>query len=182
MILNIHGLDGSCCNTNWRLLCEMFGNPHIVSPQLDYRHLYLDYVESQINSYISDILARDKLDFIVGNSFGGFIATHFSQKYEVSCILTNPCLRPDKSMRKIAPGYMNYSNRATMSYWIDKLQQDTKLWKNVHIIFGDNDEVLDTSLSLKLCKEADIVTILGGHKLRGPEFEFEFKKLVDKLR
>ena len=45
-----------------------------------------------------------------------------------------------------------------------------------------NDEVLDTSLSLKLCKEADIVTISGGHKLRGPEFEFEFKELVDKLR
>lgn len=181
MILNIHGLDGSCYNTNWRLLCSMFNNQHIVSPQLDYRHLYLDYIDSQIDFYIRDIESTDRLDLIVGNSFGGFIALHLSQKYNVPCILTNPCLRPDVGMQTLLPEYLNYSNRLTISYWLKQLRNDPTVWRNTHIIFGKNDEVLDTSLSINLSKGADIITISGNHKLKGSEFELRFKEMVSKL-
>ena len=36
MILNLHGLNGSAHNTNYKLLSEIYYKDIIVSPQIDY--------------------------------------------------------------------------------------------------------------------------------------------------
>lgn len=181
MILNFHGIDGKPKNTNYLLLKEMFPETRIYSPQLNYRGMKLENIICKI---IDDAKSFDKIDFIVGNSFGGFIATYIAHVFHVPFILVNPFLRPDIdiSFEKIIPGYQD-ENKIILESMLSSFCQDSIVFDNAHIIFGDADEVINTYLSkniLEMFTSVDDITISGGHRLSDDRFKEEFKKMVDK--
>ena len=89
MILNLHGLNGSSYNTNYKLLIDLYSKDFIISPQMDY--ILTSPTE------ILDRLKRYKdIDYIVGNSFGGFYAYVLSNMCNIPCLLVNPCIPPER--------------------------------------------------------------------------------------
>lgn len=178
MVLNFHGLDGKPDNTIYRLLREVYFKDQIYSPRLYYTwesigHL-LDRVYDEIQGF-------NKIDFIVGNSMGGFVALYFAYIYQVPFILVNPCLRPDESLKSIEPEYAE-KNKEEFLEILETVRLEPEIFKKAHVIFGDNDEVIDSSLAKEvLGSDADIKILSGGHQLSGDEFEKEFKKMVMRI-
>ena len=67
MILNLHGLNGSAHNTNYKLLSEIYSKDMIVSPQIDYAVTSPTDIIERLKEY-------KNVSYVVGNSFGGFYA------------------------------------------------------------------------------------------------------------
>ena len=102
-ILNLHGLNGSSHNTNYRFLSVYFADRNdviIVSPQIDYEKANPHYV---IDAFLPKI---DEFDIIVGNSFGGFFAyTLGSFSNKAKTLLVNPCIPPYFYIPKLVENY-----------------------------------------------------------------------------
>lgn len=176
MILNLHGIDGSSTNTNYRLLLERFPVHEIYSPQIDYRS---DLFENILSILRFKIHSFDSLKFIVGNSYGGFIATILANEFSVPYILSNPCLRPDKIIDDLVPGYLRINNE--VNSYVEKIYNSYK-FKNAHVILGNHDEVINTADTLEvLDHETDIAIIDGGHRLSGEIYGKKFLERVDKI-
>lgn len=175
MILNLHGMYGNCNNHNYRLLASKFGESSILSPQFEYQSMQVVDIILECRRMVTSSL--DSLQLIVGNSFGGFISSILAMEYSVPFILTNPCLRPDKSLESIVPGYVT-KNKDAINYYIDKLQ-NTDVFVQAKIIFGKDDEVLDISDALNMIPDsAERYIISGGHRLSSSEYEMLFNQLL----
>jgi len=165
-ILNIHGLNGSNTNTNYKLLCSEFPGAEIVSPQIDYE-----------SNSPEDILANLKSlcpnpDLIVGNSFGGFFAYILGSCTGTKTLLVNPCIPPDKYIPNLVSGYR--FKESLLALW--STYADTN--SNYFVILGNEDKVLDinTTLFYLKPKENEMAIVKGGHSLKGEEFIKAFKE------
>lgn len=181
LIINLHGANGKNKNTNYYFLSGRYGTASVYSPQLDYENISLEDVLDSINGVIecSASAGRD-LRYIVGNSFGGFVATAIAKKWDVPCILSNPCLRPDLVIDSIFPGYID-RNREIIDQIISTITSDLTFIKKMHIIAGTNDEVLNTVEMLRQFRFADIVIIPGNHRLSGQTYNLEFLAMEEKI-
>lgn len=176
MILNLHGLYGKSKNTNYSILEKLFSASMIISPQIDF--------ESCPPYDIIDRLSTMKrIDYIVGNSFGGFFAYVVSAKIGCPCLLTNPCIPPTKYIRELIPKYPNESfeqlEEITESFCLDN---STQMRSNVFVILGKDDDILDPDFTSGYIQNAEIYRINGGHRLAGAEFRSLFKKIAISLQ
>lgn len=169
IILNLHGLNGSSNNTNFKFLTKYYENRRyvkIISPQLD----YATYSPSTI---LAEIVAMcPNPDIIVGNSFGGFFAYIVAAFTNAKLLMINPCIPPHRYIKNLVPDYK----------YCDILENIWNRYANMHIqynlLLGDNDKVLDIKTTLNsLNPESNRVKIIsGGHSLSGKEYEDWFKE------
>lgn len=154
MVLNLHGLNGSAHNTNYELLLEMYSKEKIISPQIDYAGM------SPVK--ILDILKQnDDIDYIVGNSFGGFYAYVLSNVCNVPCLLVNPCIPPEKYIPVLVKEYP----------FTDELIYLMKMYSNnpqtVYMILGIDDDVLSPTDTEQIVDFTKVWKISGGHSMVG---------------
>lgn len=167
-ILNIHGLNGSHNNTNFKILKDMFPEADIVSPQIDYVNVSPKIIISSIVSTLDDV------DLIVGNSFGGFFAYIIGSMKGAKTLLVNPCIPPDKYIPNLVNGY-EY-RKILSDLWAE--YADTNC--DYSVILGNADKVLDINTTLNYLKPSDsrLAIIEGGHSLKGEVFENTFKEML----
>lgn len=175
MILNLHGLYGTAKNTNYGILTKSYSISEVYSPQIDFENC-------SPYKIIDELYIQKNIDFIVGNSFGGFFAYVTSAKIRCPCILTNPCIPPTKYIRELVPeypnGFLKQLEEITKDFSPHKL---SKINHNVFVILRKDDEVLDSDFTNIYFKNAKIYRINGGHRLAGIEFELLFKKITVSL-
>jgi len=185
MILNIHGFDGSNRNTNFKILRNMYGDDYmILSPDINYRQLYyFDDIYAQIEDLINIAGSGDKLDLIVGNSLGGFFASILAEKYSTPFILTNPCLRPDISLKDVYTEFLDdIKNRNFIDYNLRKWSSNGyEHFSNSCTFYGDNDDVLDSSLAMSVAHKSHKIVLNGGHRLSDIWYCEMFKTAVNIL-
>lgn len=170
-ILNLHGLNGSNKNTNFRILNQIYSDNSdviIESPQIDYANASPREILAIIQNH------SITFDIVVGNSFGGFFAYIVGSKCGAKTILTNPCIPPHKYIPKLVQDY--------------KYTQELKqLWDrygctnfNYSMILGDSDEIIDIQTTLNILNPANnkYSIISGGHSLSGEEYEYYFKEML----
>lgn len=167
-ILNLHGLNGSSENTNYRFLSEYFkgrDDVEIISPQLDYANCDPYWVYGHL-------LGNHNVDIIVGNSFGGFFAYCLGAFWKKRTILVNPCIPPENYIPTLVPDYKYTKSLEEM--W--NACKDVN--KNYTMLLGDSDTVLDISITLDSLnpKPEQFSIISGGHSLSGQEYENWFKE------
>lgn len=177
MVLNFHGIGGSCCNTNYTLLTERFSRDQIYSPQLDYRKTLL----TTIIDSVSEDIKSEHVDFVVGNSFGGLIASYIAFQYHVPCILTNPCLVPDKIVDQLIPEYTLHNSLALSGYY-KFVSLNTDFFKEAYILIGLRDEVLDPQDAIQIANRGVFTFFPNeGHRLSGPDFNIRFREMEDRI-
>lgn len=169
MILNLHGLNGSASNTNYNLLLEKYPEDMIISPQIDYAVTSPTKTLDRLKTY-------ENIDYIVGNSFGGFYAYLLSNMYHVPCLLVNPCIPPDKYIPSFVEGYA----------YTDELVSFMKAYANnpqpVYMILGMDDEVLSPDYTEQTIKANKLWKIRGGHSLSGnTSFYSVFQEAVKEI-
>ena len=174
-ILNIHGFDGSSENTNYKIL-RLLGH-NVISTQLDYRSLSPNQI---YNSKLYPIAKHQDIDLIVATSFGAFFGNRLSAEFNIPCIFTNPCLRPDISLRAIAPEYFSCKNSKEITDWrIDQLSNKQYNYTNKTILIGTADEIIDhDSITTKEAVGAIFYRIEGGkHQLS----ENQIKDIIEEV-
>ena len=170
-ILNLHGLNGSNTNTNFKLLNSIYAsdsNVVIESPQID-------YVNISPKKIISDIQQRNiTFDIVVGNSFGGFFAYIIGARCGAKTILTNPCIPPHVYIPNLV---QDYKYTAELKYLWDRYENTNF---NYSMILGDSDEVINIQTTLNVLNPANnrYSIINGGHSLSGEEYEYYFKEML----
>lgn len=154
MILNLHGLNGSAYNTNYKLLLKNYAEDAIISPQID-------YTITSPTDLLDRLKIYEDVDFIVGNSFGGFYAYILSNIYNIPCLLVNPCIPPDKYIPSLVKGYA----------YTDELVHLTKKYitnpQPTYMILGMDDEVLLPTHTEQFIQADKLWKIRGGHSLSG---------------
>ena len=185
MILNIHGFDGSNRNTNFNILRSMYGDDYmILSPNINYRQsYYFEDIYDQIEDLINLAGSGDKIELIVGNSLGGFFASIFAEKYSTPFILTNPCLRPDISLKDVYPEFLyEIKNRNFIDENLKKWSsQRYEHFSDAAIFYGNRDDVLDSKLSMEMAGKANSIILDGGHRLSSIWYCEMFKTAVNIL-
>lgn len=174
-ILNIHGFDGSCINSNYRILKSL--NHNVISKQLEYR----SYCPQAIYNQLVSIIEHTHIHIIVATSFGAFFGNRLSNQFDVPCIFTNPCFRPDVSLKAIAPGYFTEENCSQIESYVQDQMFYNYLAK--YIIVGDCDEIIDhNSITLSEAKGATFYHVSGGkHQLQIDQYKNIVGKVVENI-
>lgn len=157
-ILNLHGIYGKPYNTAYNTLKEHFDN--ITTPAYAYENINpYDIIKEHINN---------KYDLIVGTSFGGFYASIIGTLTNTKVIGLNPAIPSHPYIPNLVKGY-KYTNELIELF--NKINFD-----NITAILGDNDDVIDTTITTKYIK--DFTYIKGGHRLSGEEFTNTFNNIL----
>lgn len=169
MILNLHGLNGSAHNTNYKLLSEIYSEEVIVSPQIDYAITLPSNILDRLKEY-------KNVSYVVGNSFGGFYAYVLSNICNIPCLLVNPCIPPQKYIPSLVKGY-EYTEELTRL-----MKKYVKNPQPVYMILGMNDEVLSPAYTEQIMKVTKIWKIDGGHSFsKNQQFYSVFKKAITEI-
>lgn len=169
MILNLHGLNGSAHNTCYKSLLEVYAEDFIISPQIDYA------VTSPVK-ILKDLRAYKEIDFIVGNSFGGFFAYVLSNMCSLPCLLVNPCIPPDRYIPSLVGEYAFTDELVSlMAQYSDNVQ-------SVYMILGMEDEVLSPICTEKMVASTKLWKISGKHSFSGNQLFYSvFRKAVEEI-
>jgi len=135
MIINIHGLYSSGENSKYEWLKENAPAHEIWSPTIGYESMNAH----EILSLIREKIPNERTGvYIIGSSLGGFFARIVNQIFQdVTAILINPALAPFIGLRGVldCQAYLELAARY--------LYSDDKNWRNLHVIAGDSDELID---------------------------------------
>lgn len=71
-----------------------------------YDSLNPDNSYRQINASLEDLV--DNKPLLIGSSLGGFWAYQFAKKYGLKCLLLNPCMTPEASLRPAVGPVQNF--------------------------------------------------------------------------
>jgi predicted esterase YcpF (UPF0227 family) len=135
MIINIHGLGSNGENSKYRWLAENAAGRDIWSPTIAYENMGAE----DILEFLASRLPEAKPGvYAVGSSLGGFFARIINQLFpDVVAILINPALAPFIGLRGTVDcrGYLGLAAKHAYS--------DDKDWRNLHVLIGDSDELID---------------------------------------
>lgn len=166
MILNLHGLNGSAHNTNYKLLLEIYSHAEVISPQIDYAKTSPAKILDRLKQY-------NGIDYVVGNSFGGFYAYVLSNVSNIPCLLVNPCIPPQKYIPSLVEGYEHTEELTRL------MKRYAKNSQPVCMILGMNDDVLSPSYTEQIMKVTKIWKIDGGHSFsENQQFYSVFKEAI----
>ncbi|MCI8326579.1 MAG: hypothetical protein HFI37_02255 [Lachnospiraceae bacterium] len=154
MILNLHGLNGSRHNTNYKLLLKIYSKDKIISPQIDYENISpLQLVE--------DLQQYREVDCMVGSSLGGFYAYVLSSICKVPCVLVNPCIPPERYLPFLVE---EYAFTKELIYLSEMYSDNPQI---VYMILGMDDDLLSPSYTEQIVDFTKIWKINGGHSMAG---------------
>lgn len=169
MILNLHGLNGSSHNTNYKLLVNMYSEDMIFSPQIDYAITSPTEILDKLKEY-------ENINYIVGNSFGGFYAYVLSNMCNIPCLLVNPCIPPERYIPSLVEGYAYIDELVNL---MDKYSFNPQ---PIYMILGMEDTVLSPAYTEKILSVTEVWKIKGGHSLSGnQQFYSVFRKGVERI-
>lgn len=172
MILNLHGLYGTAENTNYKILTELYSVSAICSPQIDYEG-------NSPYDIIDGLYELENIDFIVGNSLGGFYAYAIGAERDVPCLLSNPCIPPAKYIRGLIPEYpekyLTQLRELTEPAYTKRIHETAC---NTFVILGTADDVLDSKFTKNYLRNAEIHEIDGSHRLFGNTYKKLFEELI----
>ena len=175
MIINIHGLYGTAENVNYKILSKLYPVSEIYSPQIQFENRSPSSIMGELN-------AVKNIDFVVGNSLGGFFAYVLSAKRNCPCLLVNPCIPPTKYMKDPSFGYPE-----KFLDELKQLQESAEAIKihqpvcNTFVILGKDDEVLDSRFTKSYLKNVELYEIEGGHRISGTAFKKQMKEITHKM-
>ena len=151
-ILNLHGLYGEPENTNYQLLRSI--NEDVISPSID-------YVNTSPGDIAGNLLSISKdVKFVVGQSFGGFFALVVSDILKVPCLITNPCVPPERYIPALVPSYQYTQQLVDMQAKHSTMYTTNN--RDIRMILGCRDEVLDYRITESLIDTSAIRYVKDG--------------------
>ena len=153
-----------------------------------YKELLKYYTESQVFSHKCNYSAHpgelilalmgNKYDLIIGHGFGGLLALVIGRITGVKTILINPMYPASRYWDEFYPEYEYKS-------FLEHITENEICWdtygkstKNVFLILGKDDDLIDTATSDKYLTEGNSFYVEGGHWPDGEDFILKFGELT----
>lgn len=92
-LIYIHGFRSSPLTEKGQMFQRTF--PSIVLASYD--TLHPDQGFRDLDAIVREAMSRRPI--LIGSSLGGFWAHHFASKYALACVLLNPCMHPETTLR-----------------------------------------------------------------------------------
>lgn len=92
-LIYIHGFRSSPLSEKSRAFRQIF--PDITLATYDTLHPDIGF--RQLDAIMQPALANQPI--LIGSSLGGFWAYQFAKKHGLTCVLLNPCMTPEKTLR-----------------------------------------------------------------------------------
>lgn len=183
-IIYLHGFASAGVSAKSNRLVEEFGADNVLRPDLP---IDPDQTVALVTSLVH--AAKDYPIVFVGTSLGGFWANYFAQKFDAPCILVNPSVDPELTMKaRVGQQLTNYKTGAVINI-TDDIVEKFKRYKAeasdlyngalVNLFLAKNDELLDyrsAETALKYCNSCSI-TEDGGHR-----YNSKWSSVVGKIK
>lgn len=147
-LLYLHGL-GSSGNASTALGLKELGF-NVTAPTYRPEHF------SESMQRLSQLLATQSFDCIVGTSLGAYYILQISSQFNGSAIAVNPCFEPKNVFQK-------YLTAPPINYQDDSIIEITPLMledfktvstlKDCQIVIGENDDVIPADYQKAFCKQ-----------------------------
>ena len=159
-ILNLHGLGEDSDNNNYRTIRTIFPDASIISETID-------YVNTNPNDIIKKYSHVGKIDVVVGDSLGGFLAYVIGIKLKVNTLLTNPLIPASDHISDLVENYAYTSE--LKSLWSKYMFQNEKCY----ILIGEETDIIDPiKIGQQMMYTAEVSVVLyKGNILDGPVYE-----------
>lgn len=160
LIIYLHGFNSSGNGETAKQLKEIYGE-NCITPTYDYCNPVIAH--RQISRVLLESFNQKEECVLVGTSLGGFWANYFAEKYNLKCVLVNPSLFPQTSLKKYLGENKNYSTNKKVMLTPTQLllyeKYQTKLTpSNMKIVLvGAKDNVVDPVKTISLMKEHKVV-------------------------
>lgn len=165
-MIYLHGFNSSGKGETVLNLRKKF--PELLA--IDYDYINADNAFSEINDFIINLKDWDII--LIGTSLGGFWANYFAQKYDLKCVLFNPALEPDNTLKKyIGENLVNYTTSKITSFTKEDLDRYRKYQVPINkgtfrtSLLGRNDEVIDHKKSAELLKGTHVIYTNDKHRI-----------------
>lgn len=145
MILYIHGFRSSSQARKGQILKKHFEN--VLTPTLLISPL-------EAVDFLDDIIAKNKIDLIIGSSLGGFYGFYCLKNYKIPTILINPSLKPWETLEKQIGKHTKLNSKETFE-WTKEHNNELKLineqtdkktsQKLLDLFISTDDDILDHS-------------------------------------
>ena len=170
-IVYLHGFASTGVSPKSNKLIKEFPNDTIICRDLPFS-------PDEVVALIGDIVHNTK-DFpviFVGTSLGGFWANYFAQKFDAPCVLVNPSVNPDETMKaRVGKTVLNYKTGALIPVTerdVERFKffkEDARALQNgalVHLFLAKDDDLLDYRTALKEFEHHMSCTVTqdGGHR------------------
>jgi hypothetical protein len=165
-IIYTHGFRSQGNSFKSVALRERFGDDNVVYPDLP--------TNADATEAILDKIVKENTNFpivFVGTSLGGFWANYIAQKYDIPCVIVNPCFKPSISLKKYGENVDGYAQREV---WLENNTNGNL----ISLFVAKNDTVLSAKEMLAAYPHTASTTILkdGGHR-----FDIHWNLVVDKV-
>jgi len=135
----------------------------------------------QIDALIHPLL-KDK-PLLIGSSLGGFWAYQFARKYGLKCVLLNPCMSPEISLRTSVGKVENmYTGEKGVMSLQDLLKYPKYRFSGVAqctVLHEKGDEVIPYQESVEHFEGNAQLVLLEGGNHRFANIEFAAKKIIE---
>jgi uncharacterized protein len=92
-LIYIHGFRSSPLSEKSRAFKKLF--PELILATYDTLHPHVGF--QQLDDIVRDALPQKPI--LIGSSLGGFWAYQFAKRYALKCVLLNPCMNPEVTLK-----------------------------------------------------------------------------------
>ncbi len=126
-VLYLHGFNSAPGGNKAIRLKEMLPNYDILNPAIDYvKH------PQETCDELSKLVTHNKVKLIVGSSMGGFLSFYLTWKHNIPCVVINPCVTPDKTIKEFLGTNKNFVTGEVYEVTNKHLQNYKEFLDNVY--------------------------------------------------
>jgi uncharacterized protein len=175
IIIYIHGFKSSPLSEKATALKAAF--PELIAA--DYDTLHPDTGFRQLGELIRPHLHENLV--LVGSSLGGFWAHHFACRYGLKCVLLNPCMNPEITLRQFVGEVQNmYTGETSILTERDLARYpDYRLQGAGHctVLHEKGDEVIPYEESVANFADRAYLVLLDGGKHRFEQLDVAIEEI-----
>ncbi|MBW4362346.1 YqiA/YcfP family alpha/beta fold hydrolase [Flavobacterium taihuense] len=161
--LYLHGLESKLSDEK-RTILEIYAP--VIAPDLDYKS------NPNMIEFLYDTYKNQKIDVIIGSSFGGFVGYHLANLLGVPCMLYNPALPYRSGIEQIIPSHLAMNHPSIMRFVFGGNDSVIKAVDNLAFLFQNINDKSDYSIIL----QHDL-----GHQIPITVFEEQSKLFFESL-
>lgn len=132
-VLYLHGLNGSLSDEKRKVLEK---SDTVFAPTINYE-------SDDVNGIVNNILRTKKIQLVIGNSMGGYVAYHVARSADLPCLLFNPAL----SQQRVAINFKHEDKYADYS-------------NVMHVVLGKRDQVINYKSTVDFLTKDDSINHL----------------------
>lgn len=168
MILYVHGFGSDKLSGTGLKLNQIFGNVlHPSIPIEPYKAI----------DFLTDLYNSVNIDYVIGNSLGGFYSYFLYKTFNVKTILLNPSISPSETLKTKIGFHKRFNTKDEFEWKIDYCNRLELIFNDINnnqtdsnllnVFINKDDEIIEYNKTLNLLSNIKNIKLydIGGHRM-----------------